>query len=115
MSELDDHLATLPDDRRAALEHVRAVVRATAPDAVEGKSYGMPAFKLDGRPLIGLQAARGHLSVFPFSPAALETVAGRLAGFDLGKGTIRFTPEHPVPDDVLADLVRARSAEIRGG
>ena len=114
MSALDDHLATLPEDRRAALEHVRALVTATEPDAVEGKSYGVPAFLLDGRPLLGLRSAKQHLSLFPFSPPALETVADRLAGFDLAKGTVRFTPERPLPDDVLADLLRARAAEIRG-
>ena len=114
MSELDDLLAALPDDRRAALEHVRAVVAATAPDAVEGKSYGVPAFLLDGRPLLGVQSARQHLSLYPFSPPALATVADRLPGHDHAKGTIRFTPEHPLPDDVLTDLIRARVAEIRG-
>ena len=75
MSALDELLAGLPDDRRAALEHVRAVVAATAPEAVEGKSYGVPAFLLDGRPLLGLQSARQHLSLYPFSPPALATVA----------------------------------------
>jgi uncharacterized protein YdhG (YjbR/CyaY superfamily) len=50
--------------------------------------------------------------LFPFSPAAVEAVADRLEGFDLSKGTIRFSPDNPVPDDVLADLVRARQREI---
>jgi uncharacterized protein YdhG (YjbR/CyaY superfamily) len=52
------------------------------------------------------------LSVFPFSPAAIEAVKDRLEGFDLAKGTIHFSPERPVPDDVLADVVRARRQEI---
>jgi uncharacterized protein YdhG (YjbR/CyaY superfamily) len=50
--------------------------------------------------------------VFPFSPGAIEAVEGRLEGFDLSKGTIRFSPDRPVPEDVLADLVEARKAEI---
>jgi uncharacterized protein YdhG (YjbR/CyaY superfamily) len=60
----------------------------------------------------GFRAAKRHLSVFPFSPAAIEAVEGRLEGFDLSKGTIRFSPERPVPEDVLADLVRERKQEI---
>ena len=72
----------------------------------------MPAFILAGRPLLGFKAAKHHLSIFPFSPAAIEAVRERLDGFDLGKGTIRFSPDRPVPDDVLADLVRAREQEI---
>ena len=52
------------------------------------------------------------MSIFPFSPAAIEAVRERLGGFDLAKGTIRFSPDRPVPEDVLADLVRARKQEI---
>jgi uncharacterized protein YdhG (YjbR/CyaY superfamily) len=109
---MDEYLAGLPADRRAALEHVRTVVAGLVPDAEEGRSYGVPAFILTGRPVLGFSAAKRHLSLFPFSPAAIEAVKHRLAGFDVAKGTIRFSPEHPVPDDVLADLVRARLREL---
>ena len=91
---------------------MRAVVEAVAPEAEEGVSYGMPAFLYAGRPLLGFRAAKRHLSVFPFSPAAIEAVKDRLAGFDLSKGTIRFSPDSPLPEDVLADVVRARKEEI---
>ena len=109
---MDDYLAGLEEDQRAALQHVREVVRAAVPDAEEGTSYGMPAFRWKGKPLLGFRAAKKHLSLFPFSPAAVEAVADRLEGFDLSKGTIRFTPERPVPDDVLLALVEARKREI---
>ena len=59
-----------------------------------------------------MRAAQSHLSVFPFGPAAIEAVRDRLEGFDVSKGTIRFSSRTPVPDDVLADLVRARMEEI---
>ena len=109
---MDDYLADLSAERKAALEHVRTVVAGLVPEAEEGRSYGVPAFILGGRPLLGFSAAKRHLSLFPFSPASIEAVKDRLAGFDVAKGTIRFTPEKPVPDDVLADLVRARLREI---
>jgi uncharacterized protein YdhG (YjbR/CyaY superfamily) len=109
---MDDYLAGLEPAQQAALERVRAVVSGQAPDAEEGTSYGMPAFLYNGRPLLGFRAAKKHLSVFPFSPAAIEAVQERLGGFDISKGTIRFTPDRPVPDDVLADIVRARMQEI---
>src|ERR1700754_3721683 len=113
MPDMDAYHRGLPAESRAALERVRAVVGAVAPDAEEGTSYGMQAFRYAARPLLGFRASKRHLSLFPFSPAAIEAVADRLDGFDLAKGTIRFTPEHPIPEDVLADLVRARQAEIR--
>jgi uncharacterized protein YdhG (YjbR/CyaY superfamily) len=112
MSAMDDYLNGLPPAQKDALARVRAVVERVAPEAEEGVSYGMPAFLYAGRPLLGVRAAKRHLSVFPFSPAAIEAVKDRLAGFELSKGTIRFTPDSLVPDDVLADVVRARKQEI---
>ncbi len=109
---MDDYLDDLPPAQKAALERVRSVVGDLAPDAEEGTSYGIPAFIYAGRPLLGFNAAKKHLSIYPFSPAAIEAVRDRLGGFDVAKGTIRFSPDSPVPADVLADLVRARMQEI---
>jgi uncharacterized protein YdhG (YjbR/CyaY superfamily) len=113
MSAIDDYLDGLAPDQKAALARVREIVAALVPDAEEGKSYGMPAFVYAGRPLLGLRAAQKHLSIFPFRPAAIEAVSDRLDGFDLAKGTIRFTPDHPVPETVLADVIHLREREIR--
>ena len=96
------------------LDDVRAIVRTAAPDAVAGRSYGMEAFLLDGRPLLGMRAARSHLSVFPFSPEVVEAVAPSLQGFSLSKGTVRFGADQPLPSDVLVEMVRLRAGEIRG-
>ena len=114
MSEVDDYLADLAPAEREALTHVRDVARGVAPEAVEGRSYGMPALKASGKPLIGFVAAKRHLSIFPFSPAVVEHVRDRLDGFELSKGTIRFSVDHPLPDDVIRDVVSARLAEIAG-
>ena len=113
MGTVDDSLADLPEPERGSLQRVIGIARTMVPDAEEGMSYGMPALKLDGKPLIGVASAAKHLSVFPFSPAVIDAVAGRLEGYSLSKGTIRFTPDHPLPDDVLEDIVRLRRAEIR--
>ena len=114
MSEVDDYLAGLAPAEREALTHVHDVARTVAPDAVDGTSYGIPALKLSGKPLIGFVAAKHHLSVFPFSPAVVERVRDRLDGFELSKGTIRFAVDHPLPDDVIREVVSARLAEIAG-
>ena len=82
------------------------------PEAEEGKSYGMPAFKYRDRPLLGFRASKTHLSVFPFSPEAVDAARGALDGFDLAKGTIRFTPDNPIPDGALEQLIEARLREI---
>ena len=109
---MDDYLAGLAPGDRAALERVRAVVLSVVPEAEEGRSYGMPALIYAGRPLLGFRAAKKHLSIFPFSPAAIDAVRDRLGDFDLAKGTVRFTADTPVPEDALILLVRARKQEI---
>jgi|ERR671910_1477961 uncharacterized protein YdhG (YjbR/CyaY superfamily) len=114
MSSFDDYLATLPDPQRAELERIRQVVRRLVTDAEEATSYGMPAFKYKQRPLLGFRASKNHLSVFPFSPAAIDAARGALAGFDVAKGTVRFTPDKPIPDAALEQLLRHRLLEIEG-
>lgn len=112
MSELDEYLASLPSPDREALTHLRDVALAAVPEAVPGRSYGMPALLYRGKALLAARQAAGHLGLYPFSPAAIDAVRGELAGFSLSKGTIRFTAAHPVPDEVLLRLLAARVAEI---
>jgi uncharacterized protein YdhG (YjbR/CyaY superfamily) len=75
----------------------------------------MPAFKYKKRPLLGFRVSKNHLSVFPFSPEAVDAARGALAGFDLSKGTVRFAPETPIPETALEQLLRHRLREIKGG
>jgi uncharacterized protein YdhG (YjbR/CyaY superfamily) len=112
MSAVDDHLAALPPDQRAALERLRATIRAAAPDATEAISYGMPAFKQDGHGLVGYAAFKAHCSLFPMSATVLPALADALEGFTTSKGTIRFTPEQPLPDALVTRIVEARLAEL---
>jgi uncharacterized protein YdhG (YjbR/CyaY superfamily) len=101
-------------EQREALQHVVAHVHRIVPDATEGRSYGLPTFRYRNKPLLGFAATSHHLSLYPFSPAVLDTVRDQLPDHELSKGTIRFTAERPVPDDVLTAIVQARAAEIDG-
>lgn len=114
MSTVDDYLGGLDEPARNAFARVRDLVMEVVPDAEQGTSYGMPALRYRQKPVLGFRAAKKHLSVFPFSPAAVDAVRDRLAGFDLSKGTLRFTATTPLPDDVVRDLVRHRVTEIIG-
>ncbi|TNB74615.1 DUF1801 domain-containing protein [Arthrobacter sp. BB-1] len=113
MGDVDDSLAAMGEPERGCLQRVIATARRVVPEAEQGRSYGMPALKVDGKPLIGVVAAAKHLSIFPFSPEVVDAVAPKLAGFSLSKGTVRFTPDHPVPEEVVEEMVRLRLAEIR--
>jgi Uncharacterized conserved protein len=112
MGTIDDYLATLAPEDRAVIAHAYAVANALVPDAEQGKGYGMPALLHRGKPLLSVMRAKKHIGIYPFSPDAVTAAAPMLDGFDLDKGTIRFQPDHPVPDAVLETLVRTRKEQI---
>jgi uncharacterized protein YdhG (YjbR/CyaY superfamily) len=110
-ADVDSFLATQPAEVRTALERLRQVIAAAAPDAVESINYGVPAFKYRGHPLVSFGAGKNHCALYVQSPAVMDTHRDALAGLDTSKGTIRFTPDDPLPDDLVIKLVRARIAE----
>lgn len=113
MGTVTDYLAGIDDDgRRAALERVVRIARTVVPDAEEGTSYGMPALRHRGKPLLAVVTRARHLSLFPFSGSVVDAVAGDLDGFSLSKGTIRFDVDHPLPEAAVVRIVRLRVAEI---
>ena len=80
---------------------------------MEGIGYGVPAFKYRGRPLVSFGAAKSHCAFYVQSPAVMDAHKDDLAGYDTSKGTIRFVPDTPLPDELVTKLVRARMAETR--
>jgi uncharacterized protein YdhG (YjbR/CyaY superfamily) len=110
---IDEVLAELPPERCQALDDLRRQIRATAPEAVETINYGVPAFKLDGRPFVSFGSAKNHLTFYVQSPAVMRAFATDLAGFRTSKGSVQFTPEKPIPPKVVRRLVEARMAEVR--
>jgi len=110
-AEVDAVLADQPADVKAALERLRAMIAAAAPEAVEGVSYGVPAFRYRGRPLVSFGAGKNHCSFYVQSPSVMERHRDVLAGYDTTKGTIHFQPNSPLPEELVTTLVRARMAE----
>ena len=111
MKTIDDYLAGVSEDQRAALQRLRRTIRAAAPKAEECISYQLPAFRLDGRMLVGFGASAKHCSFYPMSSATVEAHKEALAGYDTSKGTIRFQPNKPLPVALVRKLVKARIAE----
>ena len=106
---VDGYLAALDDEKRGALEKLRRDIHAAAPKAEECISYGIPAFRLEGRMLVWFGAASNHCSFYP--GAVVQTHAKELKGYDTSKGTIRFRPDHPLPASLVEKLVRTRARE----
>jgi uncharacterized protein YdhG (YjbR/CyaY superfamily) len=98
-------------DQRDALQSLRETIAAAAPEAEEGLSYGIPAFRYRSRPLVTYLAAKSHLGFYPMSPQVVDDLSDELKDFSLAKSTIRFTPDHPIPSDLVRRIVRARIGE----
>jgi uncharacterized protein YdhG (YjbR/CyaY superfamily) len=98
-------------EQRVALEKVRQSIRAVAPEAEECISYGIPAFRLNGRSLVFFGAWADHCSFYPGSSATLKKFRNDLKDFERSKGTIRFSPDKPLPSALVKKLVKARMAE----
>lgn len=110
---MDAYLARIPLSQRKALQGLCKDIAATAVGAIEGFRYGLPAFRLAGRPLVCYRASKEHLSFIPMSPAVLRGHARELRGYGTSKGTIRFSEEHPLPSSLIRKIARALIAEMR--
>lgn len=109
---IDEYLRTVPEDRRGALEDLRAKIRSVVPDAEECISYGMPAFRLPGGVVAGFQATKKGGSYYPFSGSTLATVARFVRAYDQTKSALHFLPDKPLPLTLVRRLIKARTAEI---
>jgi uncharacterized protein YdhG (YjbR/CyaY superfamily) len=110
--DVDEYMAQLPDDRRAVMEQLRSTIRAAAPDATEVISYNMPAFRLDGRCLVSYEAFKRHYSLFPWSDEMVEELGDEMKPYAVGKGTIRFPADQPIPLALVTRIVEIRNREV---
>jgi uncharacterized protein YdhG (YjbR/CyaY superfamily) len=110
---IDEYLAGVSSDQRIALEKLRKTIRAVAPKVEECISYGIPAFRLNGRALVFFGAWANHCSFYPGSSATLKKFRGDLKGFQITKGTVRFSPDNPLPMTLEKKVIKARIAENR--
>lgn len=107
---IDEYLALLSGEKRAALQKLRAAIRSAAPGAEECISYQVPAFRLRGRMLVAFAAAAKHCAFYP-GAYPVKALRDELQGYDTSKGTIRFPEDRPLPATLVRKLVKARIAE----
>jgi uncharacterized protein YdhG (YjbR/CyaY superfamily) len=102
-ASIDGYVDGVPPDQRAALQALRETILEVAPTAVECISYGMPAFRVDGKVICWFAAAKQHCAFYP--GGLPDEFLPELAGFSTSKGTIRFQPDAPIPDPLLRRII----------
>lgn len=111
-AEIDGYVAGLDEPFRSAIAHLRATIRAAAPDAEEIITYAMPGIGLEG-PLVSYSAFKTHCSLFPMGNSVFVGMEAEVAPWRTSKGTLQFSPDAPLPDDLVTRIVQARIAENR--
>jgi uncharacterized protein YdhG (YjbR/CyaY superfamily) len=108
---IDQYFSNLEPEDKKALQRIHQIVKEVVPEAEESISYQMPAFKLNGKPLIYFGAFKDHLSIFPTS-GPIARLEPKLKKFKVAKGTIQFTPQDQVPKSIIVSLLKERIKQI---
>jgi uncharacterized protein YdhG (YjbR/CyaY superfamily) len=106
--EIDAYLDSLDETKRATLAQLRRTILVVIPDAEQGISYGMPAFRVHGKTIAGFAAFKKHLSYLPHSGSVFPELTDELAGYTKSTGALRFEIDRPLPQDLVEKLIAVR-------
>ena len=109
---VEEYIGAQPETVRAKLEQVRAAIRKAVPDAVEVIGYGMPGYKLHGKPMLYFAGFTKHYSLFAASGSFFGQMEDELKGYELRKGTVHFPLDRPVPVKLISRIAKLRAAGI---
>ena len=110
-ANVDAYIADFPVDVQAIMQEIRALIKATAPDAEESISYGLPTYKLGGKPLVYFGAYKHHIGFYA-TPTGHEAFAEDLSKYKQGKGSVQFPLSEPMPMELIERIVRFRIEEV---
>jgi uncharacterized protein YdhG (YjbR/CyaY superfamily) len=109
--EIDQYLADLEEPKRSTLQRLRQTILEVVPEAEEGISYQVPAFRVDGKVVAGFAAFKNHLSYLPHSGSVFPVLRDEVAKYKTSKGALQFPVDSPLPKHVVESLVRVRIAQ----
>jgi uncharacterized protein YdhG (YjbR/CyaY superfamily) len=112
---IDEYLASVDEPKRTTLEKLRQTIRGIIPGAEECISYGMPAFRLDGKVIAGFAAFKNHLAYLPHSGSVLPELSDDLAGYESTAGSLHFPIDQPLPKALVEKLIASRLNQARKG
>jgi Uncharacterized conserved protein len=107
---VDEYIKSFPNDIQLLLDRVRATIREKAPEATESISYGMPAYKINGKPLVYFAGFKNHIGFYA-TPTGHSKFAEELSKYKQGKGSVQFPLNKPIPFDLIGAIVQYRVNE----
>jgi len=111
-ADIDSYLAAVEEPKRTTLQQLRRDILSVLPSAEQCISYGMPAFKVQGKTVAGFAAFKDHLSYLPHSGSVLAALASDLAGYEHTKGSLHFPIDQSLPSPLVNKLIATRLAEL---
>jgi uncharacterized protein YdhG (YjbR/CyaY superfamily) len=114
-AEIDRYLEDLEEPKRSTLAELRRMILEILPDAEQGLSYGVPAFRVGGKTVAGFAAFKNHLSYVPHSGSVFPELTGDLAGYPRSTGALRFPVDSVLPRELVEKLIRVRLAQAFPG
>ncbi len=109
---VDDYLAVQPAAVKSILEQVRSTIRKAIPQAEEAIAYNIPAYKLQGEPVLYFAGWKKYLSLYPATATTLAEFKDELAGCVINKSTIRISYAQPLPLKLIARIAKFRAREV---
>ena len=110
METVNQYITQFPPETQKLLQQLRETILATAPDALESISYGMPAYKLNGKPLVYFAGYKNHIGFYA-TPTGHENFKDELSKYKQGKGSVQFPITEPLPVDLIERIVAFRVSE----
>ena len=112
-STVDEYIASFPEETQYLLDQIRAAIRKAAPRAAERISYGMPAYKLDNKPVVYFAAFKKHIGFYA-TPAGHAAFANELSKYKQGKGSVQFPFGRPLPLTLIERITKYKVKKISG-
>jgi uncharacterized protein YdhG (YjbR/CyaY superfamily) len=112
-AEIDEYLRAVDEPKRKTLQALRRTILEIVPDAEQGISYRVPAFRIRGKVVAGFAAFQDHLSYLPFSGSVLDQLADELEAYTMTKSALHFPIDRPLPKTLVKKLIAARRAQPR--
>ena len=108
---VDEYITSFPPETQKILSQIRDIIKIEAPNAVESISYGMPAYKLNGKPLIYFAGYEKHIGLYA-TPTGHDAFKEEFSRYKTGKGSVQFPLSEPMPLDLIKKVTGFRVQEL---